>query len=164
MRELNEVVAQCKAELDAIGIRYGCVLQFTVNTRAKHRWGQCKKVPGGYIINISRRLLGEDVPLDSLKNTVIHELLHTCKNGYGHKGAWKRLADRVNTAYGYNIKRCSSEEDKGVEAETEPAKEPKYRLVCEGCNTVFERYRASRLTKNPEKFRCGICGGIIRRL
>lgn len=54
MRDLTAYAIECMTELDNIGIEYGNIIEFTVNTRAKKRWGQCKAVPGGYSINISR--------------------------------------------------------------------------------------------------------------
>lgn len=49
MRDLTAYAIECMTELDNIGIEYGNIIEFTVNTRAKKRWGQCKAVPGGYI-------------------------------------------------------------------------------------------------------------------
>jgi len=79
MRNLDEYAIQCMEELDAIGIEYGNIIEVKVNTRAKKRWGQCRAVPGGYSINISVVLLDERNDEQGLKETIIHELLHSCK-------------------------------------------------------------------------------------
>lgn len=138
MRNLNDYAKRCMTELDDIGIEYGNIIEFKVNTRAKKRWGQCKAVPGGYSINISAILLDERNDEQGLKNTIIHELLHSCKGCMNHGENWKRLATKVNRAYGYNIKRCSSADEKGVQEETRPiktAREIKYIVKCNGCGS-----------------------------
>lgn len=117
MKNLEEYAIRCMEELDAIGIEYGNIVEVKANTRAKKRWGQCKAIPGGYSINISVALLDERNNEQGLKETIIHELLHSCKGCMNHGEKWKRLAQKVNRAYGYNIKRCSSAEDKGVQSE-----------------------------------------------
>lgn len=80
MRNLMEYANECMVKLDDLGIEYGNVLEFKVNTRAAHRWGQCKVVPGGYSINISAVLL-DDNDEQGLINTIFHELLHTYLKG-----------------------------------------------------------------------------------
>ena len=39
MRDLTAYAIECMTELDNIGIEYGNIIEFTVNTRAKKRWG-----------------------------------------------------------------------------------------------------------------------------
>ena len=164
MRDLNKVAKECMKELDAIGIKYGAITEFVVNTRAKKRWGQCRRVPGGFSINISIRLLDESVPIDGLKNTIIHELLHSCKNCQNHGEMWKRQAAKVNKYYGYGIKRCSSSEEKGVPEEIREQKDIKHKFVCKDCGQVILRTRESRFTKNYESYACGRCGGTFSKV
>lgn len=164
MRDLQKVAKECMKELDKIGIQYGKVKEFSVNTRAKKRWGQCKTVPGGFTINIAACLLDETTDIKGLKNTIIHELLHTCKGCLNHGAEWKRLAAKVNRAYGYGIKRTSSADEKGCTCrETGTVRHIKHKLVCKNCGHVFVRYRESKLTKMPDHFLCG-CGGTIEKI
>lgn len=159
MRDLMEYMHECMAELDGIGIEYGNIVEVKVNTRAR-RWGQCRVVPGGYSININQVLLDERNDENGLKNTIIHELLHSCKGGHGHKGEWKRLANKVHRELGYNITRTSSADDKGVEAETRPVR-VKYTITCEKCGRSWTRERACNLTKYTNNYRC-TCGGNLQ--
>lgn len=46
MKDLKKLANQCMAELDAIGVQYGNVISWEVNTRAKNRWGQCRYIGG----------------------------------------------------------------------------------------------------------------------
>lgn len=163
MRDLQNIAKECMNELDLIGIKYGNIKSFEINTRAKKRWGQCKAVCGGYSINISIRLLNDNVPVESLKNTIIHELLHTCKGCMNHGEKWKLYANKVNRMYGYNIKRCTSSEEKGVE-KVENKKEVKHKFICADCGQIICRVRESNFTKHYELYKCGRCGGEFKKV
>lgn len=68
MRNINMIAIECMRELDVIGIKYGNVIKFEVNIRAKKRWGQCRKVGDNYIININQILLRDDTDIEGLNN------------------------------------------------------------------------------------------------
>ena len=156
MRNLNVVAIECMRELDVANIPYRIVRKWEVNTRAKSRWGQCKQVsPGVFEININIDLLREENSIDGLKDTIIHELLHTCEGCMNHGAKWKAYADKVNRYYGYNVSRCSSADDKGVTVQR--VQKIKYQFKCTGCGQVISQTRASKFTKNPERYQCGIC-------
>lgn len=163
MRDLKDYVSHCMKALDNIGIRYGNIVEVKVNTRAIKRWGRCRKVVGGYVIEIGSVLLDERNDEHGLKETIFHELLHSCKDCMNHGTNWKRLADKVNMLYGYNIKRCTSAEEVGVQPETRPVKvsEPKYAVRCNECGCVYERTKRSSIIQHPERYRCGRCGGAL---
>lgn len=162
MRDINAVYADCRKKLEDIGIQCGNVMAVTVNTRAASRWGQCKRINGYYTINISARLLDDDVELVHLEDTMIHELLHTCDGCMNHGAEWKRRAEMVNRAYGYNIKRTASAAEKGI-AEDRVERAAKYKFVCNECGQVITRNRASDFTRRYTAYRCGICKGTLRR-
>lgn len=85
MRNLTEYAQKCMAELDTLEIQYGNVVEFKVNYRAKKRWGQCKRLSDGtFSININAIFLDERNEEQGLKNTIIHELLHTCTDCFNH--------------------------------------------------------------------------------
>lgn len=90
-------------------------------------------------------------------------MLHTCKDGMSHTGEWKRLADKVNRYYGYNIKRCTSAEEKGIKVEK---KENNYKYVfkCTGCGQTIGRMRQSRFTQYYYAYRCGRCMGKFEQI
>lgn len=156
MRDLNMIAAECMAELDALQIPYRNVEKFVVNTRAKSRWGRCQiSTTGKFIISIFDRLLAEDASMNGLKNTIIHELLHTCVGCMNHKTKWKFYADKVNKAYGYDIKRTSTADEKGVK-EVIRKRKVNHKYICEKCGQVVTRER-DRGFEN--KYHCGICGG-----
>ena len=163
MRNIHEVMANCLNKLDAIGIEYGRIVSVSINTRAKRRWGQCKQVNGRYEISISSRLMSEDVALIHLETTVIHEILHTCKGCMNHGMTWKNLAEKVNRAYGYNIKRTTSSEEKGIE-EIPVVRKIKHKFVCMNCGQVITRQRESDFTRFYAFYSCGICKGKFEKV
>ena len=187
MKDLKKLAMECEAELQAIGITCGYVRNWSVNTRARSRWGQCKLISKGiFDIDISARLLQDGTDVIAAKTTIIHELLHTVEGCQGHKGKWKELAELVGKAYPqYQIKRTSSYEEKGLSREDAPQQgsnllrqenqpscsgqshkaireqQARYRITCTDCGARAYRQRASRLIQRPEDFRCGKCGGKL---
>ena len=124
MRDLNKVAYDCMEKLKKINIPITNNVTFSINTRAKKRWGQCRRNPNNsYSININVNLLKEENGIEGLENTVIHELLHTCPNCMNHGQEWKKYAKMVYDTYGYNIQRCSDAYEKGISGAEKP-KEP----------------------------------------
>ena len=163
MKDLRQLASACEAELRAIGIRPGRVAVWKVNSRAKSRWGQCRELsPGCFEISIAARLLQDDTGDQAAKDTIVHELLHTVKGCGGHRGKWAALAAQVNAALPqYTIKRTASAEEKGLTPDP-PA--GRYLLRCSECGCEFPRERQSRLVQHPERYRCGVCGGRLKRV
>lgn len=162
-RDLYIIAKECMDELEAIGIQYGKIMNFEINYRAKKRWGQCRYKNGWYTINISACLLENSVPIESLKDTIIHEILHTCEGCMNHGNNWKIQAEKVNRAYGYNIKRCTSAEEKGIDVE-QTEKYIKHKFICEDCGQVITRQRDSKFTKYYKHYTCGRCGGKFNKV
>ena len=164
MKDLQELALHCRAELASIQIPYGIVKIWSINCRAKARWGLCKKFPDGtYEIEIAKALLQDNVEDTAVKNTIIHELLHTCQGCCKHTGRWKQYADRVNRYLPqYNIKRTTSTEEKGVELRR---KTPVYHYVlrCAACGQEIKRQKKTAVVEHPEHYRCK-CGGKLNRI
>ena len=160
MKDLLKLVRECKEELDALGIEYRTVRNWTVNTRSQRRWGQCKVVSSDvFDINISAQLLADQVSDTAAKDTIIHELLHTVEGCLKHTGKWKALAEKVNRAYPqYHIKRATTEEEKGFE-KTARTYHKNYKITCTKCGSSVYRQKASKVVLHPEQFKCRICGG-----
>lgn len=165
MKNLSELIKECKADLDLLGIKYSKRINWSVNTRAKKRWGICKKFSDGhYEISIAAALLEDAIDRQSAKNTIVHELLHTVWGCYGHKGKWKSLAQRVNCELnGYSIKRVTSLEEKGFITQSKPT-EYRYLLRCKNCGAEIGRQRESKAVINYKNYRCSKCRGELERL
>lgn len=167
MKDVYEYALKAMEMLDAIGIKYGNVTSVTVNYRAR-RWGLCTihrdsgRAEDYYTIEINHNLVEADDDGTGLMNTMLHELLHTAAPWKDHHGGmWKVYAEQVQSAYGYNIKRTSSEDDKGIAdymeqqraqkaAAEQAAKESKrYQTYCPKCNAVLNgRDRLCKYTKD----------------
>lgn len=126
----------------------------TVNARAVSRFGCCKYQGGRYTIEVARRVA--EGPEEACRAVLAHELLHTCYGCRNHGKRWKSYAERMERAYGYLVRRTTTDEELGV-TQVRPYR---YYLRCEKCGAEFKRYRASALTKHPERYRCK-CGGKL---
>lgn len=164
MRNLMDYANFCMEMLDEIHVPYSPVENFKVNSRAR-RWGVCKKRDGKYYIEINMTLLDERNGEDGLINTILHELLHTCPSCMNHGAEWKKWAEKVRRAYGYDIKRTSDQEEKQVTTGNlnYHEREYKYFIYCEKCGKlVARRKRACDLTENPGLWKHGgACGGKL---
>ena len=74
------------------GIEIGRVSVFRLNGRLKRALGQCKVIMNGYEISLNRCMLLSKVPEQEVKNTIAHELLHTCPECMNHGKKWKAAA------------------------------------------------------------------------
>lgn len=170
MRNLLQVAGQCMKELDTIGIKYGKIVKWEIATRTSSRWGQCKYFNGrnnkdGYSINISYFLLDERNDIEVLKNTIIHELLHSCEDCMNHGARWKALAGKVNNELGYLIQRCATSAEAAMVApEVLPKKKVKHKIQCTECGKTFTRSRMCDVVKHPSWYSCGKCGGKLKVL
>ena len=85
-----------------------------------------------------------------------------------HSSLWKRYASIVNEKYGYNVKRITSSEEKGLEGSESSAGRImpiKYIAACTSCGRSQGYKRASKVVTRPQNYRCR-CGGriVIRSL
>ena len=158
VKYLREVAQSCIVDLNQIGIYPNITAdKFTINNRLKSTWGRCwthyknNKTEWWFNIEISGRLMEENVPLDSLKNTVYHELLHACDECVNehHGGKWAEYAKLVSRRYGINIQRCTSHTEKEVEDIRKA-----YKWKCSACEKTFTKmaYRAPKWYKHPQGY------------
>ena len=163
MKNYMEMYHKALEILDDLNIEYGNIVEVKLNYRAKNRFGQCRRnnVTNTYSLNFNYLIFDDNANDVAIMNTIIHEILHTCKDCMTHKNEWKRLADYVTRNTKYTITRTNSYSDFGIE---KPKKEKKhnYVFVCEGCGQVIIRERASKFTKNYHNYRCGKCGSDLR--
>ncbi len=109
-RNLKEVIKQ--AQDIGIPVPADICEQVDINPRPKKRYGCCRLKKGVYHIEVSEFILNCDP--DKIRGVIAHEVLHTCRGCYNHGDMWKRYAAMMNSAYGYNIKRTSSNEEMGI--------------------------------------------------
>lgn len=157
METLDKLLTTVILEAGALNIPVSNQInpKVAINSRAIRRFGCCIVKGDRFYIEISSRLLAASEQVR--KQTLAHEILHTCPGCKNHGSRWKQYAARMNNAYGYNISRASTHEQLGID-DSVPFR---YLLRCQGCGIEIKRLRRSKLTDHPELYRCK-CGGRLR--
>jgi len=150
---LQEVILEAK-QLN-IPISQNIDPNVIINTRAK-RFGRCSRKADKFIIELSS--IFEKAEDKMAKQTLAHEILHTCPDCLNHQTQWKSHVSKMNRAYGYNIERTNSCQNIGVERDI--SKNAKYTIECQKCHTKSYKDRISGVIRNPEKYHCK-CGGRL---
>ena len=164
---LNERLKQSLHECELIcmhaGIKTGKITDIRVNPLLRSAWGRCitDRIAGTHVIEINEALLDNSVPDLSLKKTIIHELCHTVKDGHGHKKGWREAADRLKKVYGLQLSPANTAEELCVPNALSRDPVIRYVFRCTDCGMVIELSRRSKFVDNPERFRCGNCGGTL---
>lgn len=160
MKDFVKLRDECLAEVHNAGIEIGNITSWQINRRAKTRWGMCSRYGDKYTIQISSQLVSDDrISEKACKETIIHEILHTCPDCHGHTGKWKEYAELMNVTYGYNIKRVTSGQEKGVENyQASRRLKPKYCFKCMYCGYSIVRKRDSKFTRYYRNYTCPECG------
>lgn len=106
-------------------------------------------------IKISKRLNEKDAI-----NTIYHEVCHAIVGSEGHDRLWKKAARELNKKHGLNIKVTNIHalyNEDGKELEDKDIY--KYKIKCDNCGAEQKYIRKSKAIKNPEQYRCALCGG-----
>lgn len=158
-KKVNELLKKAIILVESIGITPGKIVsEVKINTRAKTMFGRCnRKMKNGsyeFQIEVSKFLLESE---SGTMNTLIHEVLHTCKGCFNHGKVWTAYANKVTRELGYTITRTSTAESKGLKKE-----EYKYVVECVSCKIKYGRHRMTKLIANPDFYACA-CGGNLKR-
>lgn len=154
---LDFYIQYAKSVLDDLSIPYdkSCPISFMAKERARvlghcHREWNYAKNGYDFDITINPVLFASDNIDDTcIVETVIHELIHTCKDAFCHTGKFTYYAEKVNNRYHFNIGRFTDATACGVEMPW------KYKVVCMGCNKVVQKTtRKTGLIKAAEKCGC----------
>ena len=101
----------------------------------------------------------EDDGLLIIKNTLAHELCHTCKGCQNHGPQFHKVAEIIKRNMGYVIDTRADLDASAYFNKYLP--QTKYKLVCQGCGIDTYIARLSDPVKNPGKYHCSKCGGNI---
>ena len=126
-----------------------------LNSRARTRFGCCVRREGRYTIELSAQL-AEQGDERAVFQVLAHEVLHTCQGCANHGARWRGYAQRMNEAYGLDIRRADSFAALGV-VDSRPVR---YWVVCSRCGRRIPRMKRSPLVDHPERYRC-TCGGAL---
>lgn len=150
--QLNEMLQETIQEVERAGIEVGNINPSVKINSATTFYGICKKRGDVYNIEISKYYLMN--PMEQVKQTLVHEVLHTVKGCYNHGKTWKKWADLINKAYGYSISRTSKH---GFHHPEYKEVRRKYKIECTGCGNVWHRQKRSKLVTHAHTYTCGKC-------
>ena len=113
---INRMLAESIALMKELGVPISDSICPEVRLVGSHcKYGRCcskgslkRYTEYDYYIEISGHTLQNTEK--SLRNTIIHELIHTVPDGMCHTGEWKKWAKDVSAKTGYNIKRLDGDE------------------------------------------------------
>lgn len=93
---------------------------------------------------------------EARRNALVHELIHTFPQCFNHGAEFKYWATYFRQ-YGYNVMVHMPSEEIPLEAY-------KYLIQCDNCGKIYKRNRMCDDIKNVQDYRCGRCGGDLKRI
>ena len=120
-------------------------------------WGVCRYTPrfNKFEIYISRKLILSN-NIVAIKNTIMHEIIHTCEGALNHGVNFKHYGKMCATL-GYTITRLLSEEEVfGHKIEKKPDSF-KYIIKCPCCGKEYGYNRFTRAVEMSNNYICGKC-------
>ena len=156
--EGRSIVEECCGDV------IGDITDISINTRSKRRWGQChfNRSNNTFQLQISSRILADEIPYEATLSVMIHEILHACEGGQSHKGMWKVYAKKVMDKYPeLTITRVTPASYFGLQSRQI---QQKYAIRCDNCGKVIHRARMSKVIKYAEYCTHRNCGGHFTRV
>lgn len=185
-QKLNKLYLECINELNKIGInildekQYGKI-DISISKRNNKRYGCCKQENPDknykVIVKTGRRKTMRyekfnkhhieispwvmELKDNTIKNTIIHELIHCIPYCNNHGTEFKKYSSLINTNYGYDISRVGNKKKDFEKSNIEfnEVKNYNYKVICKGCKQEFYRQRLSR--NFTRRYRCAKCGGTF---
>lgn len=146
--DLNSLFKELKEEVkDLVPYSNKIDDNVRISKRAFRFLGRCTKnwLKDSYFITVSQPLLNTN-NTKLIKETLIHELIHTCKNCFNHGNNFKYFMYVVNNETDYNVTINSNNKEYAKQVENfRKNSKPKYKITCVKCGMVTYR---SRLNKN----------------
>ena len=116
-------------------------------------------------VSISKYFVDNNGTTDAqVFSTLVHEVLHACFPGEGHKGGWKAAAERISRLHNnLDITRCASYTDANNKNVLPDAPKRQahitYVMSCSTCGRVWQWHRANKYTKNGAL--CPVCNNKL---
>lgn len=160
MRDLQKITEECIKKLKDIDIPIQDNKIVEISFKRIQGFGKCFLTTNGeYYIYIAQFYQNEEVDLDELYMTIIHELLHTCENCMDHTDMWMQYAQRVDETYAYNITFHKTSYDVKNKKKTILA-----RMVCSNCICKWDvrEKKSLNLIQAGKKCYCPWCGSEMK--
>lgn len=103
---------------------------------------------------------------EDVRDTIMHELIHSLKDCMCHTGRWKYVSERINYQYNYDLSRTATyPEYSKFRKAVKPRKTSslKYKVVCKHCGQDWNYSKQSKIVKelqqrpNSLRFSCPYC-------
>ena len=159
--DLDNLLAKAIQEVKEQGIKPGNIDSTLYVSNAVKEFGRCTRTGSNFEIRISKYIMNN--PEEDLMQTIVHEVLHSVAGCMNHGAKWKKVADIMNKAKGYNISRLTSISAANLTTEHQ-AVLTRYVVACADCGNELYRQRKSKLINYPELYACGACGGELERI
>lgn len=160
MRNIQQIADECIKKLKDIDIPIQDDKIIDIDFYKTRSLGRCLKTTDDrYLIKVSSMYENEDIDLNELYATVIHELIHTCKDCMHHGDKWLQYAHMADSVYGYGIVGYKTFYD--IRHTEKPVLG---RMECMNCIGYWDvrEPKSWKQIKNGEKYYCGWCGCEMR--
>jgi predicted SprT family Zn-dependent metalloprotease len=163
--ELKTMVDDCANKINSIQsglIDMSKITDIKFNSRIIRALGRCRRInKKTYILEFSSTYFNsEHITVEEKLHTVYHELIHTIDGCFNHGDNFKRV--------GRMIERSTGIKGVGERVNTSSSKEYKqatykYKISCNGCNTVSFGNRSMGKTINgySKNYFCKKCGEFL---
>ena len=148
---LERIIKEVKKELNTMKISVDYNSKIVVSNKLTRSYGRARKLVDGHQITLSSALFKD---LDKLKNTLIHEYLHTCKDCMNHGSEWKYYASMMNNQFGYKISRVTPISEVNEDMQMEIISTKNYCVYCPVCGNEYYYKNKTKAVKNPRLYRC----------
>ena len=167
MKDLKRLYSEVVLEALSVGLDISDrITGIEVNSRLSRALGRCCARYGydgyTYRIEINPCILANGLEDRISKNTIMHELIHTCDGCLNHGYEFQRRAVMVNRKLGYNVH--TTTDGNALEAAGVVLKHAadNYGIVCKKCGVVVQkRKRWSSTLENIGNYRHHGCGGDL---
>ena len=153
--KMQEIVEYYAKDMRSHGIPVRHIRKVRVNNSVNY-YGSCKLFRNdNTIADITISNMTVACGKESLKNTIIHELVHaSLPIDENHGKQFHELAKRVSKIYHTDIKQYG---DRTKETEEFKKQQYKYKVTCKHCGSTWYYIRKTKFVKYPHLYQCG-CG------
>lgn len=125
--------------------------------------GRCKRISDNkWALTFNFKYIAQATE-DEAMNVIAHEVCHAYNRAKKHDSEWKKITQRMNRTYGYNIVTKVGKEILGDYYNIIEKERVTYRVVCTTCGNESLYFRMCGAVKNAmnsgNEYICGICGG-----
>lgn len=173
LKDFEKLYKEVKQDLCAYG--YSQIEEvkhiLSLDLRGYRTLGKCKKnkVNASVATIYLNKAYADSTTIQKIKNTIMHELIHSIKGCLGHTGKWKDIAQMVTykSQRKYEIERltitCLEFKDT-AQREQGPKAMGKYIVTCDTCGNTWKYQKRTKVIQAIERnkgkgYKCPKCKG-----